>query len=38
MFELATFAVGSVLLGILVTLIAAIAMLLCVPFLFATLR
>lgn len=34
MFELATFAVGSVLLGILVTLIAAIAMLLCVPFLF----
>ena len=34
MFELATFAIGSVLLGILVTLIAAIAMLLCVPFLF----
>lgn len=34
MFELATFAIGSVLLGILVTLIAAIAMLLCVPFFF----
>lgn len=34
MFELATYSVGSVLLGILVTLIAATIMLLCVPFLF----
>lgn len=34
MFELATFAIGSVLLGIVVTLIAAIVLLLCVPFLF----